>query len=210
MRSGDLFATCYITTNTATDLYGNESVSRSHYADEYRFDGTETVTTPAGTFTDCVKMVRKRFPSSVLYRVYYYAPGVGMVKTVSLEGDYTQITELVSAAVDGVSLGSAVTVCSGTWDKVDENQTPVGTGPFSFTGLADGDGFQGGIVADDVALIAPWGGTEYYPMVSTDGSAYDYAPSDYMPLDIDVHVSLSGGALQGNIGDLVTLSGTCE
>lgn len=55
---------------------------------QYAIVGTETVTVPAGTFTDCIKIARYR--GNGTDRIAWYAKGVGQVKVVFTSKDLAE------------------------------------------------------------------------------------------------------------------------
>jgi hypothetical protein len=56
---------------------------------QYAIVGIETVTVPAGTFTDCIKIARYR--GNGTDRIAWYAKGVGQVKVIFTHKDQTDI-----------------------------------------------------------------------------------------------------------------------
>jgi hypothetical protein len=86
---------------------------------ESTFLGTEDVTTPAGFFPDCLKMLVKYHGSGPGTAVRYYAHGVGKVKEdyISLTSSYSYSRELVSASIGGNVIPANVVYYtgSGTW-----------------------------------------------------------------------------------------------
>ena len=58
---------------------------------------TETVVTPAGTWSNCIK-VMSQYPDSVIYR--YYCSGIGMVKSEFVSGDIIITSSLDSYLIN--------------------------------------------------------------------------------------------------------------
>jgi len=127
MVIGDSFLTLYKT-----------SPWNPYTASEYTFGGLETVTVPAGTFSDCIKMINKN--STVLVQgsgssynsqvsVNYYARNVGMVKSMSTSGFKVELT---NAHVGGVSYPTGVILKEGqgTWNKM-QGTTLAASGTFN-------------------------------------------------------------------------------
>ncbi len=67
------------------DKFSSESVPHITSEDDEVISLSETVTVPAGTFHDCVKVKEKLSDGKTEYK--YYAKGVGVVKEVPAEGE---------------------------------------------------------------------------------------------------------------------------
>lgn len=94
MQPGDIWQNFFI---------ANYSTSQWMYYRNYHFVGTQDVTVPAGTFTDCLKIEVHR-KNGFIY-VGYYAKDIGIVKEIELHNDGAGlIWELVSANIDGVEI----------------------------------------------------------------------------------------------------------
>ncbi len=81
---------CGIIADNSKNLFGGTVKLKAEYTDFY-VDGTETVTTPAGTF-DCIRLKGKVFEDNSAYKVNYQytwwlARGVGFVKYEMLNVD---------------------------------------------------------------------------------------------------------------------------
>jgi DUF3108-like len=67
------------------DRFRSEDVSQSIFEEDEVVSLTETITVPAGTFHECLKIKETLADGSVEYK--YYAKGVGCVREVPAEGD---------------------------------------------------------------------------------------------------------------------------
>lgn len=99
------------------------------------FLGTEDVTTAAGVFPACLKMmVKEMSSSSSTAYLRYYARGVGKVKQEFLATPYASSSsmELVSADINGNTFPAGVVYYtgSGTWSEPEPS--PGRTGDFTF------------------------------------------------------------------------------
>ena len=76
---------CGTIADNSKNLFGGTVKLKAEYTDFY-VDGTETVTTPAGTF-DCIRLKGKVFEDNSAYKVNYQYTGVGFVKYEMLNVD---------------------------------------------------------------------------------------------------------------------------
>lgn len=87
---GDMWGGAYIEIFRIVPISGppvyKQYMSRLY---QYAIVGTETVTVPAGTFTDCIKIARYR--GNGTDRIAWYAKGVGQVKVIFTHKDQTDI-----------------------------------------------------------------------------------------------------------------------
>lgn len=83
---GDMWGGAYIERFEIVSL--PENVQRMSRLYQYAIVGIETVTVPAGTFTDCIKIARYR--GNATDRIGWYAKGVGAVKFIFTSKDLTE------------------------------------------------------------------------------------------------------------------------
>ena len=93
--------------------------------------GVETVTVPAGTFQDCLKVeVEVVENGHTEYITEWFAPGVGLVRDICEENGETETEELVSYYVNGVAGGDnpSTGTISGSvfYDGTDTNLVHIG------------------------------------------------------------------------------------
>lgn len=143
-----------------------DSGTPSSSYDEATFLGLEDVSVPAGTFANCLKMLKKVTASSgstSSISINYYAENVGMVKSVSLQG--TKM-ELHFAKIGSVTYPQGVTRYGGTFSLS--------------SGSASGSGtviFMAGATSGGVVLTPQAGGQAgppflYFRVVSANGRTF--------------------------------------
>jgi hypothetical protein len=123
MTPGDMF----------TNFYEDPPGSGYLRYTETIFLGTEDVTTPAGTFKGCLKMLQKyHSQTSQTTSIRYYAKGIGRVKRTFISGYSAQDHQLVSARIGTTVIPTGVLYYSGSGTWTDNATTPARTGTLAF------------------------------------------------------------------------------
>lgn len=121
MMAGGGFANAGMWT---ASVHGTGSMMGAHgYMSSYFAQGLETVTTPAGTFANCLRVREQR--GSGVVRDVWYAKDVGIV----MVDDGTQVMRLAGYSIPGTqssSGGLPFTPFSGLWWNPDESGTGYG------------------------------------------------------------------------------------
>ncbi len=206
MLPGDVFTSFWL-----------DSVSGTPSFRDTAFLGVEDVTTPAGTFTGCLKMLEKRqTTTSVRSTLTYYARGVGRVKQMRLisylnPSNWSGYTsELVSAKIGTTVIPANVVYYAGggVWNRT-VNGEPSGSGSFTWKmslpnlpawGSVTLVGFNTSPSAPDFTMS----------LASDDGT--HFSASWYTAVATDFNVTIGGGTITGTFvptpGTTVTLGGS--
>ena len=78
------------------DKFMSEDVSKDIHENDEILSLTETVTTPAGTYKDCIKLKEVLADGDVEYK--YFAKGIGVVREVPADGDVLLISHAAASA----------------------------------------------------------------------------------------------------------------
>ncbi|WP_136808725.1 hypothetical protein [Desulfosediminicola flagellatus] len=128
---------------------------------KYVFEAVENVTTPAGSFDNCL-MITREIAGSQNLRVEYFAKSIGLVKRIYISYNYRSSRELVAADIDStIQLGNEVTTCEGTFSK--DGQT---VGVLNIAYQDEGNGIYKGSLSAD----GDW--YSNYEITSTDGTTF--------------------------------------
>lgn len=193
MTKGDIFTNFFL----PVDLSSASSYQSLFYEEDV-FVGIEDVTVPAGTFPNCLKLLRKDF---LYISVDYYAKNVGMVKRITTFAGSSptfvtpNIMELTFARIgDTTYPDNALCLGSGTWSKTIDG-TPSGSGNFSLPIF-----LQNGKALGQVIL------TDYYmpsdlviSIVSDDSVQFVADPAIYGDNPPDCNITVSNGTISGYV-----------
>jgi hypothetical protein len=191
---------------TFTNMYEQEPDYSIRFR-EYVFSDIATVTVPAADYPACIKMVQRR--ENGIFRVGYYADGVGLVKQLSAGGGSGFKWELVWARIAGVTYPQGALLCAleGTWAL----QNGSDSGQFQLY-------FTSGQTPIRTIIYISGGALGQYHIMSSDGAVFteDTAFYDASGLDDwlipDIELTLDQGAAAGRIsevgGGVINLGGS--
>lgn len=156
---------------------------------EYQFIGIEDVMVPAGTFENCIKIIRRR--SGGRYNIYFNYPGIGTVKNLyadSNNGGYIQ--ELVNQQkADGSPLSNNV-FCWATKNIINESNPDI-VERWSMSYVV-----QQYPIHTTLNPLSP----NPISLISQDGTTFTADPVIYPDNPPEVSLTVSGGIVSGNIG----------
>lgn len=172
----------------------SETPGGRQYIREYEFIGVEDVEVPAGTFTQCIKILQRR--EGGVYRLSYLAKGVGMVKYISADGHTGFMFELVRAEIGDIIYPEGAGLCTieGTWklEGTDEE------GPLAVHYNPD---------SLPVHVMLTLSSSSYHRrdyLISSDGVTFTadtdaYSNQSYSQQPPEIEISIEGSSVTGHI-----------
>jgi len=204
INMNDTFATC--------SEYQYFVSQNKMFCSEYKFIGIEDVTTPAGSFTDCIKLLvnyhtinPNSYDGNSTFSLRYYAKNIGLVKHINTGSYVNEVIELTFAKVGNnvYNQGNIYNTCTGSY-SFENAEGQQETDQFKLTYVQINDGFKGELVIiDDTSNILI-----NTAQISSDDGINFIGGNDIF--NNEVSFTIENQVMNGMIVDKGSISGKCE